>query len=62
MRKTTEKESRWVRCPNCGNKTRIKVYEESVLLNFPLFCPRCHKEHLINIIELKMTISKEPDA
>ena len=26
----------WVRCPSCGNKTRIKVYEDTVLLNFPL--------------------------
>ena len=24
----------WVRCPSCGNKTRIKVYEDTVLLNF----------------------------
>ena len=27
----------WVRCPSCGNKTRIKVYEDTVLLNFPLW-------------------------
>ena len=53
-----EGESHWVRCPNCGSKTRIKVYEDSVLLNFPLFCPRCHHEYLINVAQLKMTVSK----
>ena len=28
-----------------GSKTRTKVYEETVLLNFPLYCPKCKKEY-----------------
>ena len=27
----------WVRCPRCKQKTRIKVYQNTVLLNFPLY-------------------------
>lgn len=26
---------KWVLCPVCGNKTRIKIRENTVLLNFP---------------------------
>ncbi|MDY3020438.1 MULTISPECIES: cysteine-rich KTR domain-containing protein [Clostridia] len=55
-------DSYWVRCPTCNSKTRIKVLEKTVLLNFPLYCPKCKKETIISIINLKMTQSKEPDA
>ena len=51
-----------VRCPSCGNKTRIKVYEDTVLLNFPLYCPKCKVETKVNIVKLKMVLCKEPDA
>lgn len=37
-----EKE-KWVLCPICNNKTRIKVRPDTVLENFPLFCPICPK-------------------
>ena len=29
-----------------------------LLINFPLFCPKCKKETLINIVKLKMTVSE----
>ena len=57
-----KKESLWVSCPICDSKTRVKVYEDTVLINFPLFCPWCKKETIINVVKLKMLISKEPDA
>ena len=53
---------KWVLCPVCGNKTRIKIRENTVLLNFPLFRPKCRQEQLINVQQLKVTIIKEPDA
>ena len=53
---------KWVLCPVCGNKTRIKIRENTILLNFPLFCPKCRREQLINVQQLKVTIIKEPDA
>lgn len=52
----------WVRCPRCNQKTRVKVYEETVLLHFPLYCPKCKRETMVNIVKLKMVVSKEPDA
>lgn len=57
-----DRESIWVSCPLCDNKTRIKVFEDTVLINFPLFCPWCKKETVINVVKLKMVISDEPDA
>lgn len=30
-------------------KTRIKVYEDAVLLNLPLFCRKCQKETVVNM-------------
>ena len=54
--------SAWIPCPNYKQRTKTKVYEDTVLLNFPLFCPKCKKETRVNIVKLKMTISNEPDA
>lgn len=52
----------WILCPICGNKTRLKIREDTELINFPLFCPKCKQESLINIREFNMTVIKEPDA
>ena len=57
-----ENGSRWIRCPVCGSKTRTKVYDDTVLIKFPLYCPKCKKEILVNVVQLKMVVSNEPDA
>ncbi len=49
-------ESRWVRCPACKGKTRTKVYASTFLMNFPLFCPKCKNEFLIDVIQLRMVV------
>ena len=54
--------SMWILCPICSSKTRTKVYDDTVLLRFPLFCPKCKMETSINVVKLKMTLSDEPDA
>ncbi|WP_100243374.1 cysteine-rich KTR domain-containing protein [Streptococcus mutans] len=52
----------WLLCPICKSKTRIKLRKNTELRNFPLYCPKCKLETLVNIKELKTTIIKEPDA
>ena len=52
----------WLLCPLCGNKTRLKIREDTVLENFPLYCPKCKQETLINVRKLNMDVIKEPDA
>jgi hypothetical protein len=55
-------QKKWVICPVCGGKTRIKIRKDTVLIHFPLFCPKCRKETLINLEREHITIIKEPDA
>ncbi|EEO7552529.1 conjugal transfer protein [Listeria monocytogenes] len=57
-----EHKFRWVYCPICKSKTRIKIREDTYIANFPLYCPKCKQETLINIKNMKLTIIKEPDA
>ena len=52
----------WIRCPNCGNKTRNRIRADTILVNYPLYCPKCKQETLISIEHLNMSIIKEPDA
>lgn len=55
------KESQWILCPICNNKTRIKVREDTELKNFPLYCPKCKKESLIEVKKLQIKEIKEPN-
>lgn len=50
--------SKWIRCPICNGKTRTKVYADTVLVHFPIFCPKCKKETNIDVVQLKMVKSK----
>ena len=52
----------WILCPVCGNKTRLKIREDTELKNFPLFCPKCKQEVLVEVKDLRVTVIKEPDA
>jgi len=57
-----DRKMRWIRCPFCNCKTRIKVYSETVLLRFPLYCPKCKNETIISVAQLKMIVHQEPDT
>ncbi|MGF0141228.1 cysteine-rich KTR domain-containing protein [Streptococcus alactolyticus] len=34
----------WILCPVCGSKTRNKIRKDTVLENYPLYCPKCRQE------------------
>ena len=36
--------------------------EDTELKNFPLYCPKCKQETLIEIANLQVIVIKEPDA
>ena len=55
-------ENKWVLCPVCGAKTRDRIREDTVLLNYPLYCPKCKQETLIEAKKFQIIIIKEPDA
>ncbi len=47
-------EQKWVYCPVCGNKTRLRLRQDTILLHFPLFCPKCRAESLIDAKNFKI--------
>ncbi len=53
MKRNTE----WIRCPVYGNKTRDRIREDTVLKNYPLYCPKCKQETLIKVKSLTEYIS-----
>lgn len=55
-------ECRWVKCPICSGKTRTKIYSDTVMFKFPLYCPKCKTETRIDVMQFKMAVSKEPDV
>ena len=46
----------WVRCPASRNKTRTRIREDTVLKNYPLYCPKCKQENLIEAENLHITV------
>ena len=51
----------WILCPVWGSKTRNKVREDTILINYPLYCPKCRQETLIEAKNLQVIVIKEPD-
>lgn len=51
-----EQEMRWVICPVCNNKTRLKLRRDTVIHNFLLYCPKCRQERLINVREFHIEV------
>ena len=50
--------SEWVICLICGNKTRLQIRKDTELKNFPLYCPKCRQESLIDAKDLQVTVIK----
>ena len=46
----------WIRCPVCNNKTRVQMRSDTEIKNFPLFCPKCKQESLIEVKNLQVTV------
>ncbi len=55
-------EKQWILCPACGQKTRDRIRPDTVLINYPLYCPKCKQENLIQAKKLQIEVIKEPDA
>ena len=52
----THNKTEWVRYPVCGNKMRLQIREDTELENFPLYCPMCRQESLIEVKDLQITV------
>ena len=51
-------EKHWVLCPVCGAKTRLQLLPETELKVFPLFCPKCRQESIVNVKNFITEIQK----
>lgn len=51
-----QQEAIWLHCPVCRGKTRTKVKRETVLQEFPLFCPKCKRETIVNVDQYNITV------
>ena len=52
----------WLLCPICQNKTRVQIRENTEIKNFPLYCPKCKQETLIDVKNLTVTVHKNFSA
>ena len=55
-------ETKFLLCPHCGRKTRTLVREDTELIRFPLFCPKCRYVCVVTFKNGMIEIAKEPDA
>ena len=56
-----EMETEWILCPVCGRKTHNKIRKDTELKNFPLYCPKCKQETLINAKDLQITVIQKQE-
>ncbi|MCL2200251.1 MAG: cysteine-rich KTR domain-containing protein [Defluviitaleaceae bacterium] len=52
----------WLLCPVCDNKTKNKIREDTVLENFPLFCPKCKKETIISMRHIRRLSTERTES
>lgn len=54
-----EPTSTWIHCPICTRKTRTKINMDTVLINYPLYCPKCKHECIINVVQQRMIVIQD---
>ena len=50
-------ERQWVFCSCCGAKTRLQLVRQTELRSFPLFCPKCRKETMIDARHFRVSVA-----
>lgn len=53
---------KWILCPICNNKTRLRIKKDTEIKNFPFYCPKCKKEMIINVKNFQTIVISELDA
>ena len=59
---TTCSDTQWIYCPLCKAKTRMKINSETLAAKMPIYCRKCNRESLVDIKNMVITLSYEPDA
>ena len=53
-----QEETKWIICPKCGEKTKVKLQESTIMKNFLLYCHRCKKEFTVDVQNFIVTVIK----
>ncbi|MDO5377567.1 MAG: cysteine-rich KTR domain-containing protein [Clostridia bacterium] len=56
MRYNNEKQQ--LKCPVCGKETPTVVAHDTFVFYFPLYCPNCEKEYMVNALNFNVQITK----
>jgi len=48
----------WISCPSCNGARVLKVRDDTVVHNLPIYCKKCRKESIISITSKDITIRK----
>ena len=51
-------EKKWVTCPECGSKTRVKIKKTTIMKDFLLFCHHCKKEFTVDVENFEVKVVK----
>ena len=51
--------TKWKLCPICGRKTHNKIREDTEMKKFPLYCPKCKQETLVDVERFIVSVCKE---
>ena len=62
MMQNNQSRTGFLLCPRCGRKTRTMIREDTELIRFPLFCPKCRYECVVTFKKGKLEITEAPDA
>lgn len=49
----------WLLYPICGRKTHNKIREDTELKNFPLYCPKCRQETLVDAKQFIVSVCED---
>ena len=52
-------ETEWILFPICGNRARNRIREDTELKHFPLYCPKCRQESLVDVKGLAVRVIKD---
>lgn len=52
-------ETEWILFPICGNRARNRIREDTELKHFPLYCPKCRHESLVDVKGLVVRVIKD---
>ena len=49
-------ETQWITCPKCGENTKFKLKQTTLIKDFPIYCHRCKKEFIVDVQNFIVTV------